>query len=356
MTADIQGIHHVTAVAGDPQKNIDFYTQTLGLRLVKLTVNFDDPTTYHLYYGDELGRPGTILTFFPWPDAPKGRRGNGQVVAVSFLIPENAIDFWQNRLKEAGVGFAGPAKRFDSEEQVITLYDPDGLELELVAHKSAEDRTGNIWKDGPVPIEHAVRGFYSVTLSEEGYERTASVLTEQLGFHPTLQEGSRFRYEISYKTRNTNGGGSIVDVICLPYSQYGRFGVGTVHHVAWRTPTDQQQTVLRRKIVRAGLNATPVIDRTYFHSVYFREPGGVLFEIATNPPGFTIDEKQEELGTHLMLPPWLESDRNNLQKLLPQLNLPSLRTTTTATATTTMTEAATTTTTRKEKEIEEKQE
>jgi len=339
MTGDIQGIHHVTAVASDPQKNIDFYTQTLGLRLVKLTVNFDDPTTYHLYYGDELGRPGTILTFFPWPDAPKGRRGNGQVVATSFLIPENAIDFWQNRLKEAGVGFAGPAIRFDSQEQVITLYDPDGLELELVAHKSAEDRTGNIWKDGPVPIEQAIRGFYSVTLSEEGYERTASVLTEQLGFHPTRQEGSRFRYEITDKATNTNGGvGSIVDVICLPYSQYGRFGVGTVHHVAWRTPRDKQQAVLRRKVVRAGLNATPVIDRTYFHSVYFREPGGVLFEIATNPPGFTIDEKQEELGTHLMLPPWLESDRNNLQKLLPKLSLPSLRTT--STTTTTITERA----------------
>jgi glyoxalase family protein len=353
MTGDIQGIHHVTAVAGDPQKNIDFYTQTLGLRLVKLTVNFDDPTTYHLYYGDELGRPGTILTFFPWPDAPKGRRGNGQVVAISFLIPENAIDFWLSRLKEGGVEFKRPAKRFDNEEQVITLYDPDGLELELVAHKSAKDRTSNIWKDGPIPVEHAIRGFYSVALSEEGYERTASVLTEQLGFHLTREEGSRFRYEITDKATNTNGGGSlvgsIVDVICLPYTQYGRFGVGTVHHVAWRTPTDQQQTILRRKIVRAGLNATPVIDRTYFHSVYFREPGGVLFEIATNPPGFTIDENQEELGTHLMLPPWLESDRNNLQKLLPKVNLPSLRTTTT-----TMT--AETTATRKEKEIEEKQE
>jgi glyoxalase family protein len=164
MTGDIQGIHHVTAVAGDPQKNIDFYTHTLGLRLVKLTVNFDDPTTYHLYYGDELGRPGTILTFFPWLDAPKGHRGNGQVIATSFLIPENAIDFWQNRLKEGGVEFKRPASRFDNEEQVITLYDPDGLEIELVAHKSAEDRTSNIWKAGPIPIEHAIRGFYSVTL------------------------------------------------------------------------------------------------------------------------------------------------------------------------------------------------
>ena len=349
---DILGIHHVTAIASDPQKNIDFYTQILGLRLVKLTVNFDDPTTYHLYYGDELGRPGTILTFFPWPNAPKGRRGTGQVVATSFLIPENAIDFWLNRLTEGGVGFTRPAKRFDNEEQVITFYDPDGLELELVAHKSAEDRMNNIWKGSPIPIEHAIRGFYSLTLSEEGYERTASVLTEQLGFHPTREEGSRFRYEIAGKAK-TNGGstGSIVDVVCLPYTQRGFIGVGTVHHVAWRTPTDQQQSVLRNRVVRAGLNATPVIDRIYFHSVYFREPGGVLFEIATNPPGFTIDEKQEDLGTHLMLPPWLESDRNDLQKLLPKINLPSLgKSVATAAATTTATSM-----TAKEKETKEKQ-
>jgi glyoxalase family protein len=349
---DILGIHHVTAIASDPQKNIDFYTQVLGLRLVKLTVNFDDPTTYHLYYGDELGRPGTILTFFPWPNAPKGRRGTGEVVTTSFLISENAIDFWLNRLKEGGVGFTRPAKRFDNEEQVITLYDPDGLELELVAHKSAEYRTNNIWKDGPIPTEHAIRGFYSVTLSEEGYERTASVLTEQLGFRPTREEGSRFRYEVARKGK-TNGGSmaSIVDVICLPYTQRGFIGVGTVHHVAYRTPTDQQQSILRQRVVRAGLNATPVIDRVYFHSVYFREPGGVLFEIATNPPGFTIDEKQDELGTHLMLPPWFESDRNNLQKLLPKVNLPPLEKTMATAASRTTTSTKT-----KEKETKEKQE
>ena len=320
---DLLGIHHVTAIARDPQQNIDFYTQILGLRLVKLTVNFDDPTTYHLYYGDKLGNPGTILTFFPWSAAPKGHRGTGQVIATSFLIPEKAIDFWINRLKHDGVGFIGPAKRFDNEEQVITFYDPDGLELELVAHKSAEHRKINIWKEGPISEEFAIRGFHSVTLSEEGYESTASILTNELGFCLTQEDGSRFRYEIKGNGSNSNTtGANIVDILCLPYTQRGFVGVGTVHHVAWRTATDEQQKMLRKKIVNVGLNATPVIDRTYFHSVYFREPGGVLFEIATNPPGFTIDEKTEELGRKLQLPSWLEPDRKSLEKLLPQVHIP----------------------------------
>jgi glyoxalase family protein len=327
-STDIQGIHHVTAIASDPQKNIDFYAKILGLRVVKVTVNFDDPTTYHLYYGDELGRPGTILTFFPWSNAPKGRRGNGQVVSTSFLIPEDAIDFWMDRLKHEGIGFTNPVTRFDGQEQVITLYDPDGLELELVAHRSAEDRINNVWKNGPIPIKKATRGFYSVTLAVEGYEHTASVLTKQLGFRPKGEEGSRFRYEMvraggNNSDNNIEGQGSIVDILCLPYTSPGYVGVGTVHHVAWRTPTDKQQMTLRREIIKARLNATPIIDRIYFHSVYFREPGDVLFEIATNPPGFAIDEKSEELGSRLMLPPWLEPERKSLEKILPKINLPS---------------------------------
>jgi glyoxalase family protein len=330
---DILGIHHVTAIASDPQKNIDFYTQILGLRLVKLTVNFDDPTTYHLYFGDEIGRPGTILTFFPWPNAPKGHRGTGQVIATSFLIPEHSTDYWLDRLKSQKVPVQGPTKRFGDTEEVLTLYDPDGLELELVANSSAaEERTHHVWKEGPIPIEHAIRGFYSVTLSEVGYEHTAHVLTNELGFKFIGQDGSRFRFQISgskedyadVRDKNTKEkyhGSNIVDVLCLPNTQYGMIGVGTVHHVAWRTPSDEQQKMLRAKIVKAGLNATPVIDRIYFHSVYFREPGGVLFEIATNPPGFAIDEKVEELGTHLMLPPWLESVRKDLERVLPQVHL-----------------------------------
>ena len=329
----IFGIHHVTAITSDPQRNIDFYANILGLRFVKLTVNQDDPTSYHLYYGDELGRPGTILTFFHWPDAPRGHRGTSEVVSTSFLIPENSTNYWIDRLKSKQIEFRGPYKRFDDSEQVITLHDLDGLELELVAHKSAEDRTLNVWKEGPIPPEHTIRGFYSVTLSEEGYERTASVLTDELGFIPTHQDGSRFRYEIpttssaSSPTINQGeeigrGGANIVDVLCLPYTQRAVIGIGSVHHVAWRTPTDEQQKVLRHNIVRAGLNATPIIDRFYFHSVYFREPGGILFEIATNPPGFMTDEKDEELGTHLVLPPWLESMRKDLEKILPQVDLP----------------------------------
>ncbi|MBV9667890.1 MAG: VOC family protein, partial [Nitrososphaeraceae archaeon] len=264
---DILGIHHVTAIASDPQKNIDFYTQILGLRLVKLTVNFDDPTTYHLYFGDEIGRPGTILTFFPWPNAPRGHRGTGQVVSTAFSIPEHSTDYWLNRLKNQKVPVQGPTKRFNDTEEALTLYDPDGLELELVANRTAaEERTHHVWKESPIPIEHAIRCFYSVTLSEVGYEHTAHVLTNELGFKFIGQDGSRFRFQISgakedyadVRDKNTKGehhGSNIVDVLCLPNAQYGMIGVGTVHHVAWRTPSDEQQKVLRSRIVKAGLNA-----------------------------------------------------------------------------------------------------
>jgi len=328
---DVLGIHHVTAITSDPQRNIDFYTSILGLRFVKLTVNQDDPTSYHLYYGDELGRPGTILTFFHWPNIPRGHRGTGEVSAVSFLIPENSINYWIDRFKDKKIEFRGPYKRFENE-QVITFHDTDGLELELVAHNSAENRTANVWKEGPISIEHAIRGFYSLTLSEEGYERTASVLTDELGFIPTRQHGNRLRYEIPTTSSSSSSeqkeeqenarGANIVDGLCLPRTWQAAIGTGSVHHVAWRTPTDEQQMVLRKNIVKAGLNATPVIDRLYFHSVYFHEPGGVLFEIATNPPGFTVDEKAEELGTHLTLPKWLEPMRKDLERVLPPVRLP----------------------------------
>jgi glyoxalase family protein len=322
----IYGIHHVTAITGDPNKNIDFYSSILGLRFVKLTVNQDDPSSYHLYYGDELGRPGTCLTFFHWPNLPKGHRGTSEVRATAFLILENSTNYWINRLKSKKVEFNEPQQRFDNE-QVITLFDPDDLQLELLAHKSANDRNVNLWKKGPVPIEHAIRGSYSVTLSEEGYERTASILTNELGFIPTRQHSNRYRYEIPNTSKEIQdeekqivGGSRIVDVICTPDSQDANIGFGSVHHVAWRTPNDKVQKILRQNIVIAGLNATPVIDRYYFHSVYFREPGGILFEIATNTPGFTVDEKAEELGTGLVLPPWFESIRKDLEKILPKID------------------------------------
>jgi glyoxalase family protein len=330
MNKSVFGIHHVTAITGDPQRNIEFYANNLGLRFVKLTVNQDDPTSYHLYYGDEVGHPGTILTFFNWPNIPKGQGGRSEVAAISFLIPENSIRYWIDRFKQKKIEFRGPYRRFEYE-QVIAFNDPEGLELELAAHESSKKRDLNVWKGGPIPAEHAIRGFYSVTLSEGGYERTASVLINELGFVSTQQDGSRFRYEIPSKEsaleEDGMGGANIVDVLCLPYTQQAVIGIGSVHHVAYRTPSDKQQQVLRQSIVRAGLNATPVIDRFYFHSVYFQEPGGILFEIATNPPGFMIDEKLEELGSHLVLPPWLEPDRKSLEKILPKVDLSSISTT-----------------------------
>ena len=312
------GLHHVTAICSDPQKNIDFYTKLLGLRLVKLTVNFDDPTTYHLYYGDEVGHPGTILTFFPWANAPKGYRGTGQAITTSFLIPENSIDFWKTRLKHNDIRFEGPTKRFENEEQVIKLYDPDGLELELVAHSSAKENDERFWKDGPISYENGIRGFYSVSLSEEGYERTSEILKE-LGYKMIANEGNRFRFQ---QTNSKSIGAKVLDVLCLPYTPYGMIGIGTVHHIAFRTPSDENQKSIRENIIKIGLNPTPVIDRTYFHSVYFREPGGVLFEIATDPPGFTLDQKVEDLGKKLMLPRWLEPVRGRLEKVLPKIELP----------------------------------
>ncbi|HSF49999.1 MAG TPA: VOC family protein [Nitrososphaeraceae archaeon] len=315
----IFGLHHITAICSNPQKNIDFYTKLLGLRLVKLTVNFDDPTTYHLYYGDEIGHPGTILTFFPWPDAPKGYRGTGQAITTSFLIPLNSIDFWKDRLKNNDIGFEGPTKRFDNEEQVIKLYDPDGLELELVAHSSAKENDERFWKDGPISYENGIRGFYSVSLSEEGYERTSEILKD-MGYKMIENEGNRFRFQIEDSQSNT--GAKILDVLCLPYTPYGRIGIGTVHHIAFRTSSDESQISIRKNIIKIGLNPTPVIDRTYFHSVYFREPGGVLFEIATDPPGFTVDQKVQDLGKMLMLPQWLEPMRGRLERVLTKIELP----------------------------------
>ena len=313
MPEEILGIHHVTAIAGEPQQNVDFYAGVLGLRLVKLTVNYDDPETYHLYYGDEIGHPGTILTFFTWPGAPKGRKGTGQLTITSFSIPQRSVEYWVTRLKKYGIRFEGPVKRF--EEEVISFSDPDGLTLELVANAGAEIRSG--WNRASVPQEHVIRGFFGVTLSEEGYERTASLLTETMGFRLVKEDGSRFRYEVG-----EGGPGAMVDVLCQPDAPVGLVSVGTAHHVAWRTPNDEQQKVWREELVRARLNVTPVIDRKYFHSIYFREPGGVLFEIATDPPGFTVDESEEELGSRLMLPPQLEPLRAQLREVLPSIQLP----------------------------------
>lgn len=312
----ISGLHHVTAIAGDPQRNVDFYMGFLGLRLVKLTVNFDDPETYHLYYGDGVGHPGTIMTFFPWPGGLRGRPGTGQLTTTSFSIPEGAVDFWVNRLKEKRIPFEGPT-RGRAEEETLGFLDPDGLSVELVAHPGAEARDG--WGEGAVPHEHAIRGFQRVTLTEEGYESTAGLLNKTLGFRLAEEDRSTFRYEVG-----KGGPGALVDVKCRPASPRGVVSVGTVHHVAWRTPDEEQQKLWREELVKAGLNVTPIIDRQYFHSIYFREPGGVLFEIATDPPGFTVDESLEELGRSLKLPPWFEPLRQHLEHTLPPIRLPEV--------------------------------
>jgi glyoxalase family protein len=305
----IGGIHHVTAIARDPQENVGFYTDALGLRLVKKTVNFDDPGTYHLYYGDEQGRPGTIITFFPWPMARRGSHGAGQATVTSFSVPQGSLGYWTERLDRHGIAFE-PRQRFD--EEVLTLLDPDGLKLELVAHAGADERAP--WEGGPVPAGHAVRGFEGVTLTEWNPAVTAELLTGTLGFRSIGEEGNRFRFE-----SGAGGPGTRVDLVASPDAPRGHVAAGTVHHVAFRVADDPSQEEWRRKLLERGLHVSPVMDRQYFHSIYFREPGGVLFEIATDPPGFTWDETVAELGSGLRLPPWLEKERATIESILPPL-------------------------------------
>ena len=313
MIMEVHGIHHVTAIAGDPQANVEFYAGVLGLRLVKVTVNYDDPHTYHLYYGDDMGHPGTILTFFPWPGAPRGRTGTGQVTVTAFAIPDGSLGFWMNRLKAHKLEYVGPSHRFD--EEVITLQDPDGLHLELVTSKGGPDTPPR--PDGTIPGKYAIQRFQGVTVAVEGYERTAGLLTATMGLREVGAAGNRLRYAVGEES-----GQSFVDLLCLPSGPRGQVAVGTVHHIAWRTPDDETQRAWRTKIAQLGYNVTPIIDRTYFHSIYFREPGGVLFEIATDPPGFTVDEPPSQLGRRLVLPSWLESTRAELAETLPAIRGP----------------------------------
>ena len=314
MNPTIPGLHHVTAITAVPQENIDFYCTVLGLRLVKLTVNFDDPGSYHLYYGDELGSPGTIMTFFAWPGAPRGRIGPPQLTTTSFAVPAGSLGYWTDRLNEHGVS-AQAGSRF--EEDLLSFSDPDGMRLEIIATAQPGGRAP---AGGPVPAEHAIRGFHSVTLSEEGYEKTAQLLSSVMGFRAEGSEGNRFRYGA--------GAGEFaatVDLLCVPDARCGGMGAGVVHHVAFRTPDDAQQEAWRQQVAALDYNVSPVMDRKYFHSIYFREPGGILFEIATDPPGFTADEPEEKLGASLLLPPWLEPHRGELEQALPPVRLPAWR-------------------------------
>jgi glyoxalase family protein len=313
----LSGLHHVTAICSDAQKNLDFYCGTLGLRLVKLTVNFDDPFAYHLYYGDEIGRPGTILTFFAWNGASPAKHGNRSVAATAFAVPVGALDWWKSYLTSKNIAWTTPPARWG--EEVIQFQDFDGLQLEIIASLRAE--TGMAWQNGGVPAEAAIRGFHSVTIAAEGTENTAQLLTGTMGFKasetPSLLEPSRFRFEAG------QGIGGIVDVACLPDAPRATTGAGGVHHVAFRVADDAAQTRFRVELVRAGFNASPVMDRSYFHSIYFREPGGVLFEIATDSPGFTVDESVERLGALLQLPTQLESYRAQIEARLAPLQLSS---------------------------------
>jgi glyoxalase family protein len=305
----IPGLHHVTAIASDPQQNYDFYAGFLGLRLVKKTVNFDDPGTYHFYFGDARGDPGTIMTFFPWPGANRGRIGAGQATVTSFAIPSGSLGFWNDRAKRFNIETTALAQRFG--DQVLLLSDPDGLQIELIESGNVSE---SAWTLHGIPAEAAVTHFHSVTLSEEGFERTAALLHKTMGFTAGPHENNRFRF-----IADGAGPASIVDLLCIPDSRRGLQGAGTVHHIAFRVADDAAQAQWRATMAEAGLNVTPVMDRNYFRSIYFREPGGVLFEIATDPPGFAIDESPETLGTTLKLPEWYEPRRAKIEAVLPKL-------------------------------------
>jgi catechol 2,3-dioxygenase-like lactoylglutathione lyase family enzyme len=310
----ISGLHHVTAIASDPQRNLDFYVGLLGLRLVKRTINFDDPGTYHFYFADGRGTPGTILTFFPWPGARRGGRGTGEVKTTAFAIPSESIGYWVERFKVHQVSAEHGPARFG--EEVIRFADPDGMMLELVASPATADVEP--WKESSVSTEHALRGFHSVSAALEGYERTAKLLTETFGYQLVNEAGNRFRFA----AQGAAVAGRFIDLLCMPDGQRGGGGAGSVHHIAFRTADAKQQLAWREQIVNLGYNVSPVMDRTYFHSIYFREPGGVLFEIATDPPGFTLDESPDELGSKLRLPSWMEPSRPQIEKTLPPITLP----------------------------------
>ena len=316
MAATIPGIHHVTCITADVQKCVDFYVNVLGLRFIKKSINQDMPETYHIYFGDYLGTPGTAMTFFGWPTWPKQRAGSGQVTTVSFQVPRESIDFWSDRLQRLGVEHSR-AQRFDSV--ALVLRDADAIRLELVG--SASDDRWQPWKEGPVEPEHAIRGFHSVTMTLAETAATFNLLTNAMGFRRVAKDGNRTRF-----ATGVGGPHSIVDVIESPEGPEGEETVGSVHHVAWRTPNDASQVAWRDLLLRAGRNVTPVIDRWYFKSIYFREPGGVLFEIATDGPGFTVDESPEKLGTSLSLPPWFQVRRDRLDEILPPIVVPTTAT------------------------------
>lgn len=311
-TADlkIRGIHHITAIAASTPENLIFYESVLGLRLVKQTVNFDDPFTYHLYYGDADGRPGTIITFFPWEKLPRGRAGAGMVTAIAFAMPGQSMAFWQDRLRRHRVAFT-ETERFG--EPVLVFADPHGLALELVA--DPQSMPAAAWPQSPVPAAHAIRGLHTATALSPAPEATEALLTRVMGMVPAGTDGDRRRFRMSA----ADGPGRYFDLVVDPRARTGRAGGGTVHHIAFRAADTSEQEAWRRALSRAGHSPTAVVDRNYFQSIYFREPGGLLFEIATDPPGFTVDEAPAQLGGSLKLPSQYESMRSQIENRLPPL-------------------------------------
>ena len=305
----INGLHHVTTLASDTQRNVEYYTDILGLRLVKKTVNFDAPDVYHLYYGNEMGSPGTILTFFPYGNIPRGRKGVGQLTYTAFSVPVASLSYWLDRLQERAIPYAGPYKRFD--ETYIRFEDFDGMGIELVFTNN-DFRPG--WSNGQIPAEYAVRGFHTVTLNELNPDRTVRLLTETMQHTLVGEELGRFRFQAG-----VGGSGNYVDVVHAPNDGRALQGAGSVHHVAFSTDTDETQLIIQHQLAESGYAVTPVQDRNYFNSIYFREPGGILFEVATNPPGFTVDEPVAQLGTALKLPPQYEPRRVSIEAELPAI-------------------------------------
>ena len=307
----MSGIHHVTAIAGDPLKNFDFYTRDLGLRFVKKTVNFDDPSTYHFYYGDKTGSPGSILTFFPWAGAPAGRRGVGETHQTAFRVPLRSLGYWTQRFIEKGIAHEGLEKRFG--EPVLPFTDTDGMALALIGVAGAENEPG--WSNGDIPSEHAIRGFQGVTLLLDSADKTAAILTDVFGYREVAREGSVIRFAAAGDANDT-----LVDIYEAKGFLRGGQGRGSVHHIAFRAADDEQQAAMAEKLIRThGQHPTEQKDRNYFRSIYFREPGGVLFEIATDIPGFAVDEPVETLGRDLKLPKFLEPHRKEIENVLPAL-------------------------------------
>lgn len=312
MKRTISGLHHITAIAGDPQRNHDFYVHTLGLRMVKKTVNFDDPQTYHLYFGDEVGTPGTLLTFFPWAGVKQGRNGAGMATETGYSVPKGSLDFWKRRFENYNVSHSPIDERFG--EKFLSFQDPDGLWLSLVEANHTDKRKGH--ETSEIPSNAAIKGFHSVTLTLNSIRETADVLSSVFGYQLVEQEGSLYRY----KTDAVENA-AIVDLLESPGAPRGINAGGTVHHVAFRVKNEKEQMAFREKVLKHRLYATEKIDRDYFFSVYFREPGGVLFEIATDNPGFLTDETVEELGNALQLPDRYEPIRDRIERLLPELNV-----------------------------------